>query len=70
MLKKAQGCLKETGDAENLLKKHSVRSKLQPSVQVHDDAYLWITILVSGSFTRLPMPLLSTNINGVYTYVV
>lgn len=31
VLKKAQGCLRETGDAEELLKKHSVRSVLEPS---------------------------------------
>ena len=28
VLKKAQGCLRETGDAEELLKKHTVRSNL------------------------------------------
>ena len=33
VLKKAQGCLRETGDAEELLKKHTVRSHLYPSAK-------------------------------------
>lgn len=32
VLKKAQSCLRETGDADDLLKKHTVRSTQLPSV--------------------------------------
>lgn len=40
VLKKAQGCLKETGDAEELLKKHTVRSKLCLSLHAHERTIL------------------------------
>lgn len=34
VMKKAGSCLKETGEAEELLKKHSVRSKLTSRAQI------------------------------------
>lgn len=70
VLKKAQDCLRETGDAEDLLKNHSVRSKLLykylKGTVYRISRQEWWSLSVY-CFTRL---LLNIHINVVYTYFV